>query len=276
VKPGETLIYYSESKDNRNTMEPIKLGKKMELEYIPFSQLVIPWEVFTDPDVTRDNEHPGVFESGTNAHSNFKPLKTMKRNDLDAVKYSIARFGLLKPFEVAELPEELDYFFGKGKYVIIDGQRRYFAIRELLRLPKRSEEIEQKNLLKTHSEYDQIRKAETQAQEQIAKLSILDYVLIPCLVYPYQTYLQMMRHSVEGNKYTIKPSRDYLEIAEKMHQTGISDLNPDDLSKLWEIRNTIRQEKQAIEKTLQEIRDRKIEGRVEKTKTKHEHQKSQF
>jgi hypothetical protein len=268
------LIYYSESKDNRNTMQPIKLGKKMELEYIPFSQLVIPWEVATDSDVTHDNKHPSVFESGANPHGNFKPLKTMKRNDLDAVKYSIARFGLLKPFEVAELPEELDFFFGKGKYAIIDGQRRYFAIRELLRLPKRGEEIGQKNLLQTHSEYDQIRKAETQAQEQIAKLSILDYVLIPCLVYPYQTYLQMMRHSVEGNKYGVKPSRDYTEIAEKMHQTGISDLNPDDLSKLWEIRNTIRQEKQAIEETLQEIRDRKIEGRVEKTK--HEHQKRRF
>jgi uncharacterized protein YutE (UPF0331/DUF86 family) len=243
------LIYYSESKDNRNTMQPIKLGKKMELEYIPFSQLVIPWEVATDSDVTHDNKHPSVFESGANPHGNFKPLKTMKRNDLDAVKYSIARFGLLKPFEVAELPEELDFFFGKGKYAIIDGQRRYFAIRELLRLPKRGEEIGQKNLLQTHSEYDQI-------------------------VYPYQTYLQMMRHSVEGNKYGVKPSRDYTEIAEKMHQTGISDLNPDDLSKLWEIRNTIRQEKQAIEETLQEIRDRKIEGRVEKTK--HEHQKRRF
>lgn len=239
-------------------MEPIKLGKKMELKYIPFSQLVIPWEVCTDPDLANDNKHPGVFESGANALGNFKSVKTMKRNDLDAVKYSIARFGLLKPFEAAELPEELDFFFGKGKYVIIDGQRRYFAIRELLRLPKRSEEIEQKTLLRTHSGYDQIRKAETQAEEQIAKLSILDYVLIPCLIYPYQTYLQMIRHSVEGNKYNIKPSRDYLEIAEQMHQTGISDLNPDDLSKLWKVRNTIRQEKQAIEKTLQEIKDRKM------------------
>ena len=270
------MIYYSESKDNRNKMEPIRLGKQMELEYIPFSQLVIPWEVCPDPDITHDNKRSGVLTSRSKTRGNFKPLKTMKQNDLDAVKYSIARFGLLKPFEVAELPEELDFFFRKGKYVIIDGQRRYFAIRELLRLPKRSEEIEQKNLLRTRSGYNQIRKAETQAQEEITKLSILEYVLIPCLVYPYQTYLQMMRHSIEGNKYSLKPSRDYLEIAEKMHQTGISDLNPDDLSKLWEIRNTIRQKRQAIEKTLQEIRDRKIEGRVEKTEAKHEQQKGQF
>jgi hypothetical protein len=262
------LKYYSESKDNRNTMEPIKLGKKMELKYIPFSELAIPWEVFTNPYITRDNKHSQVLASGAKTQRNFKPLKTMKRNDLDAVKYSIARFGLLKPFEVAELPEELDFFFGKAKYVIIDGQRRYFAIRELLRLPKGRKEIEQKNLLRTHSGYNQMEKAETQAQEQIAKLSIRDYVLIPCLVYPYQTYLQMVRHSVEGNKYGIKPSRDYLEITEKMHQTGISDLNPDDLSKLWEIRNTIKQEKQAIKKTLQEIRDRKIEGTIQEEKNK--------
>jgi len=237
-------------------IKPIKLGKKMELKYIPFSELVIPWEVCTDSDVTRDDKHSGVLASGAKTRGDFKPLKTMKRNDLDALKYSIARFGLLKPFEVAELPEELDFFFGKGKYVIIDGQRRYFAIRELLSLHMEPEEIRQKNLLRTHSGHDQIEKAETQAQEQIANLSIRDYVLIPCLVYPYQTYLQMMRHSVEGNKYSVKPSRDYLEIAEKMHQTGISDLNPDDLSKLWEIRKIIREEKQVIKKTLR--RDSKI------------------
>jgi hypothetical protein len=67
----------------------------------------------------------------------------------------------------------------------------------------------------------------------------------------------MMRHSVEGNKFSVKPSRDYLKIAEKMQQTGISDLNPDDLSRLWEIRNIIREEKQAMQKTLQEIRNMK-------------------
>ena len=265
---GETLIYYSESKDNRNPMKPVKLGKKMELKYIPFSELVIPWEVRTDSDVNRDAKHTGFMASGAKTRGDFKALKTMKRSDLDALKYSIAQFGLLKPLEVAELLEELDFFFGKGKYIIIDGQRRYFAIKELLRLPMQQEEIRQKDSLRTHSGHAKIEKTEMQAQEQIEKLSIRDYVLIPCLVYPYQTYLQMMRHSIEGNKYRVKTPRDYLEIAEKMHQTGISDLIPDDLSKLWETRNIIREEKQAIKKTLQEIRNRK-NSRRQKPNLKH-------
>lgn len=253
----DAVINYSESKNNRNLLEPVKLGKGMELKYIPFSELLIPWGVCIDSTVTRDNRHTGVLVSGAKANSDFKALKTMKRSDLEPLKHSIAQFGLLEPFEVAELLEELDFFFGKGKYLIIDGQRRYFAIRELLRLPMEHEEIRQKENLQTHSGYDQIEKAEMQAQEQIENWSVRDYVLIPCLVYSYQTYLQMMRHSVEGNKFSVKPSRDYLKIAEKMQQTGISDLNPDDLSRLWEIRNIIREEKQAMQKTLQEIRNMK-------------------
>lgn len=248
-------------------MKPVKLGKKMELKYIPFSELVIPWEVCTDSDVTRDDKHSGVSATRAKTRGIFQPLKTMKRNDLDALKYSIAQFGLLKPLEVAELLEELDFFFGKGKYIIIDGQRRYFAIRELLRLPMGQEKIRQKDLLQAHFGYDQIERAEIQAQEQIEKLSIRDYVLIPCLVYPYQTNLQMVRHSIEGNKFSVKPSRDYFEIAEKMHGAGISDLKPDDLSSLWEIRNIITEEKQAIKKTLQEIRNRKREGRIREDKS---------
>ena len=248
-------------------MKPVKLGKKMELKYIPFSELVIPWEVCTDSDVTRDDKHSGVLATRAKTRDNFQPLKTMKQNDLDALKYSIAQFGLLKPLEVAELLEELDFFFGKGKYIIIDGQRRYFAIKELLRLPMQQEEIRQKDSLRTHSGHAKIEKTEMQAQEQIEKLSIRDYVLIPCLVYPYQTNLQMMRHSIEGNKFNVKPSRDYFKIAEKMHQAGISDLNPDDLSNLWEMRNIIREEKRAIKKTLQEIRNRKKEGRIREDKS---------
>ncbi len=254
------MMNHTEFKDNRNTLEPVKLGKGMDLKYIPFSELVIPLGVCIDSTSTRNNRHSGVLVSGAKANSDFKALKTIKRSDLEALKHSIAQFGLLEPFEVAELLEKLDSFFGKGKYLIIDGQRRYFAIRELLRLPMEHEEIRQKESSQAHSRYDQIEKAEIQAQEQIEKWSVRDYVLIPCLVYSYQTYLQMMRHSVEGNKFSVKPSKDYLKIAEKMHEAGISDLNPDDLSRLWEIRDIIREEKQAIKKTLQEIINRKKEG----------------
>lgn len=260
VSDGErvhTLIHHTEFRDNRNPLEPVKLGKTMELKYIPFSQLVIPWGVCINSTATRNNRHSGVLASGPKINSDFEALKTLKQSDLDALKHSIAQFGLLEPFEVAELLEKLDSFFGKGRYLIIDGQRRYFAIRELLKLPMEHEEIKQRESLQTHSRHDQIKKSEKQAQEQLEKLSIRDYVLIPCLVYSYETYLQMMRHSVEGNKFSVKPSKDYLKIAEKMHQAGISDLNPDNLTRLWEIRNVIREEKQAVQKTLQEIRNMK-------------------
>ena len=187
-------------------------------------------------------------------------LKTMKQENLDALRTSIGQFGLLKPFEVAELPEQLDFFFGKGKYVIIDGQRRYFAIRELLRLPTEQDERRRKESLRTRSGNEHIEKAETQAQKQLESLSIRDFVLIPCLVYPYKTYLQMVRHSTEDSRSSEKSSRIFLEIVEKMRQQGIPDLNPDDLSNLWETRNTIVEEQQAIEETLQEIRTMKKEA----------------
>jgi len=242
-------------------LKPIKLGKNIQLKYIPFSELAIPWNVCTD--LTKpahdgsDTKQSGVSTRGTITTKSSKALKTMKRRDLDALKHSIGQYGLLKPFEVAELPERLDYFYGgKGKYLVIDGQRRYFAIREMLRLPTERNERTQKDSLRTNSGQDQIEKAETQAQEQFDKLSIRDYVLIPCLVYPYTTFLQMMRHSIEDKRFSMKPSKDDVELAEKMRCEGVQDLRPEDLSELWETRSRIDGERQAIEKTLHEIRSR--------------------
>ncbi|MBE0512911.1 ParB N-terminal domain-containing protein [Candidatus Bathyarchaeota archaeon] len=253
-------------------LKPIKLGKNMELKYIPFSELAIPWKVCIDSIKPRhdgcDTKQSGVSTYGTIAVKNSRASKAMKRDDLDALKHSIGQFGLLKPFEVAELPERLDFFYGKGKYVVIDGQRRYFAIRELLRLPTEHDERTQKDSLRKNSGYDQIEKAEMQAQEQFDKLSIRDYVLIPCLVYPYKTFLQMVRHSIEDKKFSVKPSKDDLKLAEKMHEEGVSDLNMEDLSELWETRSKIEEERQAIEKTLQQIRNRMKEGRIGEDRTK--------
>ena len=253
-------------------LKPIKLGKNMELKHIPFSELAIPWEVCIDsvkPIHEGCNiEQLGVSTYGTTATKSSRASKTMKRDDLDALKQSIGQFGLLKPFEVAELPERLNFFYGKGKYVVIDGQRRYFAIRELLRLPTEHDERTEKDSLRTNSGYDQIEKAEIQAQEQFDKLSIRDYVLIPCLVYPYKTFLQMMRHSVEGKKLSVKPSKDDLKLAEKMHKEGVSDLYLEDLSELWETRSKIEEGRQAIENTLQQIRNRMKEGQFEEDRTK--------
>ncbi len=244
-------------------LKPVKLGKEMKLKYVPFSELVIPWDACVESSIGseqtdgRDARQLGALAYGMITPNSLKALKTMKQDNLDALKTSIGQFNLLKPLEVAELPEELGFFFGEGKYVIIDGQRRYFAIKELMRLPTEQDERRCKESLRTHAVNNLIEKAENQAQEQLGKLSVRDYVLVPCLIYPYKTYLQMVRHSTEANRVSEKPLKIFLEIIENMRKQGIPDLNPEDLSNLWETRNTIIEEQQAIEKTLQEIRTRK-------------------
>lgn len=249
-------------------LESVKLGKSFELRYISFSELAIPW------NVSVDSNQPGRDDAGAKqlrvstygaAARRSKASKTLKREDLDALKRSIAQFGLLKPFEVAELPERVDFFYGgKGKYVVIDGQRRYFALRELLRLPSEDDERKQKDGLRTNSGHDPIEKAELQAQEQFDQLSIRNHVLVPCLVYPYTTFLQMMRHSVEDKRFSVKPSSDDLKIVEKMRREGVQDIAAEDLGKLWETRSKVDEERAAIEKTLQEIRNRSQEGLLQR------------
>jgi len=236
------------------------LGKIIELKYIPFAELAIPWNVCVEA-VNPGREGCTAKESRTYSHGKMtakssKAPKTIKLSDLDALKYSIGQFGLLKPFEVAELPERLDFFYGNGKYVIIDGQRRYFAIREMLKLPTEHDEMKEKDSLRTNSGHDQINNGEVQAQEQFDRLNIRSYVLIPCLVYPYTTFLQMVRHTIEDKRFSVKPSKDNFELAEKMRAEGVQDLRPDDLSTLWDTRGQIEEERQAIEKTLYEIRNR--------------------
>jgi len=239
-------------------LEPIKLGKKIELKYIPFSELAIPWNVCPDTTASRQANY-GAKRSrfstiGQISTGSAKASRTMKKAEFNALKRSIAQFGLLRPFEVAEMHERLDFFYGKGKYLVIDGQRRYFAIRELLKLPAEEDEREQRESLRTHCEHESVVRAEMQAQEHFDRLSIRDYVLIPCLVYPYTTLLQMHRHSIEDKRFSEKPSKQELELAERMSAEGIGDLNSDDLRELLRVRSRIQEEKQSIEKTLQEIR----------------------
>ena len=254
-------------------LKPVKLGKIIELKYIPFAELAIPWNVCVEA-VNPGREGCTAKESRTPSNGKMttkraKAPKTIKLTDLDALKYSLGQFGLLKPFEVAELPERLDFFYGNGKYVIIDGQRRYFAIREMLKLPTEHDEMKQKDSLRTNSEHDQIYKGEVQAQEQFDRLNISNYVLVPCLVYPYTTFLQMVRHTIEDKRFNVKPSKDNFELAENMRAEGVQDLRPDDLNDLWETRGQIEGERQAIEKTLHEIRNRIKEkeelGTIEQT-----------
>ena len=249
-------------------LKPVKLGKSIELKYIPFAELAIPWNVCVEAvKPTREGctKESGTSPYGKGTAKGSRVPKTVRLSDLDALKYSIGQFGLLKPFEVAELPERLDFFYGNGKYVIIDGQRRYFAIREMLKLPTEHDEMKQKDSLRTNSGHDQINNGEVQAQEQFDRLNICNYVLIPCLVYPYTTFLQMVRHTIEDKRFSVKPSKDTLELAEKMRAEGVQDLSPEDLSDLWETRGRIKEDREAIEKTLLEIRNR-IKGKEESEK----------
>jgi len=244
-------------------LERVKLGKKVDLRYVSFSELIVPWEVSVDPNV---HLRPFVTE----LPRNNKAAKEDKLVGLDELVNSIARFGLLRPLDVAEVPEQrMDFFYGKGKYVIIDGQRRYLALRELLKLPSEADERKQISDLRAGGSRDLIvQRAEQQAQDQFEKLSVRDHVLVPCLVYPYKTYLQMLRHGAEETRLRVKPSKAFVEVVEKMRKQGIADVEPDDVKDLWEIRKRLDDEREAIVKTLDQVRKGRekpngVEGRVE-------------
>jgi hypothetical protein len=245
-------------------LRPVMLGKKVVFQHIPFSELIVPWEVSIDPNVK-------LRSFLVKAPSNTKAVRSAKLEGLEELTNSIARYGLLKPLEVAEaLEQRMDFFFGKGKYVIIDGQRRYLAIRELLKLPTEQAEKKLINSLRRNSSHDLIvQRAEQQAQEQFGNLSLRDCVLVPCLVYPYKTYLQMLRHGAEESRLRAKPSKAFAGVIEKMRQQGIADVESDDLRDLWEIRKRIDAEREAIVKTLDQIRKGRVkENHVEEKAAK--------
>ena len=240
--------------------EPVKLGKKICLKYIPFSELAIPWNVRPSNSGSKKSKNvtkKSRFHSKNKVNNEqSKVLKILKNPDFNALKLSIGKFGLLKPFEVAEMYERLDFFYGKGKYLVIDGQRRYFAIRELLNLPTEEDENNRRDSLQTSFLSDCILEAERQAQNEFERLNIRNYIMIPCVVYPYRTLLQMVRHSIEDKRFGEKPPKDDFELVKKMVAEGISDLESDDLRDLWKIHSQIQEEKKSIEKTLQELRNR--------------------
>ena len=68
----------------------------------------------------------------------------------------------------------------------------------------------------------------------------------------------MMRHSTEDKRLSRgKPTKHDTESANKMRSEGLEDISPEDLTRLMEIRSEIEEEKEAIKKTLNEIRKRK-------------------
>jgi len=187
---------------------------------------------------------------------NSKASKILRSSELEHLKNSIAKYGLLKPFEVAEMYERLDFFYGKGKYLVIDGQRRYFAVRELLKLPTENDEGKRKESLWSDSNHEIVAKGETQAQECFKHLDLRDHILIPCIVYPYTTLLQMIRHSVEDKRFSEKPAKQDYELVDKMADQDISDLKSDDLRELFRVRSKIEEERASIEETIKEIERR--------------------
>jgi hypothetical protein len=72
----------------------------------------------------------------------------------------------------------------------------------------------------------------------------------------------MVRHSVEDKRFSLKPSKEDLELVEKMRQEGLEDIAAENLSKLWETRSRIEEERGAIARTLQEIRSRVKEAKL--------------
>ena len=239
---------------------PIRLGKRIELKYIPFSELAIPWNICFDTTELRlqnqDNRRSILSHFVESDPKNSKTSKFLKSNELEYLKQSIARYGLLKPFEVAEMYERLEFFYGKGKYLVIDGQRRYFAVRELLKLPTENDEEKRKTRLWSNTDNEILAKGEIQAQEHFNRLDIRDHVLIPCLIYPYTTLLQMVRHSVEDKRFNEKPAKQDYELVDKMTKQGINDLTSDDLRELSIVRRRIDEERASIEDTLEDIRAR--------------------
>lgn len=215
-------------------IKKVKLGKKMRLKYIPFSELINPWHLCFDSNV-KYGAHACSYASdtiGSIAKCNSRALKTIKRDDLEALKQSIRKYGLLKPFEVACM--------GERKYAIIDGQRRYFAIRELLH----------------------IGLTEREGGGLASPEEILDYVLIPCLVYDYTEFKDMQRHSIEDNKFSVRPKRDYLETAERMtiEETDIDDYRNSVYPIVQEIR-----EKQRKHRAKEYKREQKEQAKIQKS-----------
>lgn len=237
-------------------IQAFKLGKTMELQYIPFIQLINPWRL--------SYAWEGECSSVTSIPlCNSRALKTIKNSDIDALILSIRQFGLLNPLTVWKIPEEKTnelskrYWRGKfeiPKYAIIDGQRRYFAIKRMFRF-KDFEEIERDSergrmptviILTTE-------KMKKKKEKQLEVPVLEEYILIPCVVYNYESLGECMRHSIEDNKFSVRPSQIYLECAERLGKI-LPDIMPKDFCKIIDLKNK-------INKIHSELRDKHLEDR---------------
>jgi len=142
---------------------------------------------------------------------NSRALDALKTGDQRALFASITTFGLLKPLEISKISDEMAEDLGivtkafpKAEYVILDGQRRYMALQRFLELENKAEDSE--------------------------KESIEDRILLPCLVYSYTTFSECRRHSIEDNKFSIRPKGLYLDAAERLEMKGLPNIIPEEFS----------------------------------------------
>ena len=170
----------------------MKFGKVMCLKWIPFSELIDPFELLGYKQYTKETV------DSINA-VNSRPLLTIKTTELKALINSIETFGLLNPLSVIK--------FEKG-YGLIDGQRRYFALRKILW--RQIEEYRQANGICKVDDF-----TGSTEEYEVWKKIMLAKVLIPCIVYGYTTLDEGMRHSIEDNKFSVRPSTIYLDYAER-------------------------------------------------------------
>ena len=189
-----------------------KYGIPIELKWIPFKELVNPERLCFDYYPT---SHSKALE--TRSFVNSRPLSTIKSTTLEALRLSIEKYGLLNPLKVVplegKLKEQIDFLIDPNieiydweKYVIIDGQRRYFAIRKIICPPK------------WVIAYQLRQQGMTDPQEKQIELARIQYykgVEVLCEVYPYYSINLCVRHSVEDNKFSVRPSREYLDSAER-------------------------------------------------------------
>jgi len=254
-------------------IKPIKLGKPIKLKYVRFSQLISPSKIcltheFGDIgyDVTKQET------SRTISICNSRPLRTIKRDTLESLKLSIMRFGLLNPLSITEISNEklLEKInrlseIDREIYAILDGQRRYFAIKELLTNYKWS----------YHQEYDDYRNVQLMRDwskyndktiDSIMKFDLRRYILVPCLIYPFESWEECMRYSIEDNKFSVRPSTENLEIAERLPSNLPNIKSEIDLSSIDEKKKEIGEGKIQFQDKINEVQKRLEVKRAEQEK----------
>lgn len=194
-------------------MKPFKLGKQIRLKHVPFSELIEPRLMVSLEKYFAHTE----YSIKSVPASNSRALDTIKKQDIEALISSITTFGLLNPLLVCKLPRKWKENlrlkrFSKMRYILIDGQRRYYAIKKIFNLEPL---VTTEDLIKR---YRYPHYGRLVIDENIPRLE--DYILLPCIIYPYATLGESRRHSIEDNKFGVRPKNIYLDYAERGVKVG--------------------------------------------------------